>query len=160
MLLALETVFLCLLFFFFCWLGTGSDEKNLKSFRSYPPAVQEMLRKDPRWQGKIKEASPVQVFLSNVILFIIVLLPFGWSLKTEGFFGNFLNILIMGQAINGFDLLMDLLWFRRARRTRFEGTKEDDGLYRDPQNHIGAFLRGIPAFLLVAVIDGCLLMLF
>ena len=35
-----ETVILCSAFFVFCVLGTGTDEKNLRYYMSYPDEVQ------------------------------------------------------------------------------------------------------------------------
>lgn len=161
MLLIIETAGLCLLFWLLCYLGTGTDEKNIKSYRSYPDAVQSMLKADPKLKGMIRETSPAAVFFSNVLLFSVILFFFGLSVKKETFSGNFLNILILGQVLNAFDyFVMDLLWFRNTRRTRFQGTEKEDRLYRDPQNHRKAFLRGIGAFFLVALIDGGLLSLF
>ena len=160
MLFTLETIGLCLLFYWICWSSTGTDEKNIKSFRSYPDEVQKMLREDPVLRDKIKEPSLGAVFLSNVVLFSVILLPFGISVSKDGFILNFLNMLIMGQCINAFDLIMDLIWFRHSKRTRFEGTKDQDALYQDPKNHIKAFLRGILAFIVVAIVDGFVLSLF
>lgn len=160
MLLFSETLGLCLLFWLLCWLSTGSDEKNIKSYRSYPDPVQKMLREKEALRGKIPKSSPLQVFFSNVILFSVILFLLGLPLVKPSFLENFLNILIMGQVLNAFDFfIMDLLWFRRSRRTRFEGTKERDDLYRDPKNHFAAFLRGIPAFIVTALIDGWILTL-
>ena len=161
MLLAFEALILCLLFWLICYLGTGTDEKNVKSFRSYPDAVQSMLKADDRLKGKIPGTGPVAVFFSTVLTFSVVLLIFGLPLKAESLFGNFLNILILGEILNAFDyFVMDLLWFRNSRRTRFRGTEDNDELYRDPRNHRAAFLRGIGAFFAVAVIDGLILSVF
>ena len=160
MLLFFETLGLCLLFWLLCYVGTGSDEKNVKSFRSYPDPVQKMLQENKALRGRIPKGSPLQVFVSNVILFSLILFLLGIPLAKPSFLENFLNILIMGQVLNAFDFfIMDLLWFRRSRRTRFEGTKDRDDLYRDPKNHFAAFLRGIPAFLVTALIDGWILTL-
>ena len=159
MFLTIETVLCCLLFFLCCYLGTGTDEKNVRSYRSYPAAVQKMLREDPVLCKKIKNTPVYRVFLSNIVLFSAVFLPFGIFIRESGFLPNFLNILIIGQSVNGFDLLMDLLWFRSTKRTRFHGTEENDLLYQDPRNHLAAFFRGIPAFAIVAVIDGLILSL-
>ena len=161
MLLAGETLGLCLLFWLICYLGTGTDEKNMKSFGSYPDEVQKMLRENEKLRGLIHKSNPLAVFFSNVVLFSVILLAAGLPLRTQGFLPNFLNILIMGQGLNAFDFfVMDLLWFRRTKRTRFTGTEDQDDLYRDPKNHLAAFLRGIAAFAVVAVIDGFLLTLF
>lgn len=39
MILVIEVIALCSIFFLICILGTGSDEKNLKSYSSYPDEV-------------------------------------------------------------------------------------------------------------------------
>ena len=132
----------------------------MKSYGSYPPQVQKMLRENEKLKGLIRETSPWKVFLSNVLLFSVILFFLGLPLREKSIFSNFLHILAMGQTLNAFDFfIMDLIWFRHTKRTRFTGTEEDDRLYRDPGNHFFAFLRGIPAFILVAVIDGVILSL-
>lgn len=35
-----------LLFWFMCYLGTGTDKKNIKGFRSYPDEVQKRVLKN------------------------------------------------------------------------------------------------------------------
>lgn len=158
MLLTVETIVLCLIFWLLCYLGTGTDEKNLKSFRSYPDAVQSMLKADPRLKDKIPPNAPGAVFVSNVMTFTVVLFFFGLPLRREAFLLNFMHILIFGEVLNGFDFfIMDLCWFRNSRRTRFRGTEDQDQLYRNPKNHFLAFLRGIPAFLITAILDGLIL---
>ena len=159
--LMFELLVLCLVFWLLCYLGTGTDEKNLKSFRSYPDGVQSMLKADPELKDKIKISSPALVFVSNVVTFGVILFFFGLPLKSQAFLQNFMNILILGEGLNAFDFfIMDLMWFRNTRRTRFRGTEDNDQLYQNPKNHFAAFLRGIPAFILTALIDGALLSLF
>ena len=46
MLLA-EGMLLCSLFWAFCWLGTGSDEKNIRNFSTYPDEVQKIVKARP-----------------------------------------------------------------------------------------------------------------
>lgn len=46
MLLA-EGMLLCSLFWAFCWLGTGSDEKNIRNFSTYPDEVQKIVKASP-----------------------------------------------------------------------------------------------------------------
>ena len=48
---------LCLIFFGLCFLGTGTDEKNLKNYMSYPDEVQEKIKNIEDYHGKFKEAS-------------------------------------------------------------------------------------------------------
>ena len=155
-----EGVFLCTLFWGVCWFGTGSDEKNIRNFLSYPEVVQKIIILRPELAGRIQQRGPVVVFANNLLLFTALLFALGLITRQDNFTGNFLNALLLGQALNLFDLLViDLLWWRHTRRVRFTGTENRSKLYADPGKHISSFLRGIVMFLLAALINGCLLTL-
>lgn len=158
MVLPIELVVLCGLFWGGCWLGTGGDDKNIRSFSSYPETVQKLVRACPELAGKIRPQSPAMTFAGNLLLFTVVLFVAGLPARQEDFAGNFLNALILGQGLNLFDLVViDLLWWRHTKRVRFSGTENRPELYADPSNHIASFLRGIVMLLLVAILDGWLL---
>lgn len=159
-LLILELTTLCLVFWAICFLNTGSDEKNVKSFTSYPDEVQKIVKKNPKLQPKIKSISPVASFTSNILVFGVVLFIFGLFLKKPSFKTNFINLLILGQVLNAFDfLIIDMLWWRHSKRIRFEGTKDRAELYSNPKKHFISFLKGIALFLILALIDGLILSL-
>ena len=66
---------LCLLFWLICFLNTGNDKKNMLGFRSYPKAVQEAVKNDSTLsEFAPKKASLIRVFMSNLILFTVILL--------------------------------------------------------------------------------------
>ena len=156
--LILELIILCALFWGICYLNTGSDDKNIKSYASYPDEVQEMIKKNPVLQSKIKTVLPVMSFVSNILVFGVVLLIFGVFVKKDGFMANFTNLLILGQCLNAFDfLVIDMLWWRNSKRIRFTGTEDRQDLYSNPKKHFVSFLKGIIAFLIIAVIDGMIL---
>lgn len=46
---------LCLIFFAICYLGTGTDEKNLKNYMSYPEEVQAKIKEIEEYRGKYRE---------------------------------------------------------------------------------------------------------
>ena len=97
-------------------------------------------------------------FAGNLLLFTALLFAMGLLTRQEYFAGNFLNTLLLGQALNLFDfLVIDLLWWRHTKRVRFSGTEESPELYADPRKHFYAFLRGVLLFLAVALINGYLL---
>ena len=155
-----ETSVLCLLFFFICYANTGTDEKNIKSYNSYPDEVQNILKNNPEFLSSIKTVKPSVSFISNLITFTIVLFIFGFFIRENNFGANFFNILFMGEILNAFDLLIiDLLWWRNSERIRFTGSKDKPELYKNPKKHIASFFRGAVVFLLVAFIDGFLLTL-
>ena len=91
----------------------------------------------------------IKVFISNLIMFSIILFIFGLFIKTENFTGNFINVLILGEVLNLFDLVViDLLWWRNTKRIRFSDIPEKEK-YQDPKQHIGSFERGIIMYLII-----------
>lgn len=159
-LLILELIILCLIFWGICFLNTGSDEKNIKSYVSYPDEVQKIIKENPDLQKKIKSVSPIASFASNILVFGLVLFIFGLFLKKPSFKTNFINLMILGQALNAFDFfVIDMLWWRNSKRIRFEGTKNRAELYSNPKKHFISFFKGILLFLIIALIDGLILSL-
>ena len=66
MLLA-EGMLLCSLFWAFCWLGTGSDEKNIRNFSTYPDEVQKIVKARPELSGNIRQRGPAAIFAGNLL---------------------------------------------------------------------------------------------
>lgn len=122
-----EVFILYVLFFLICYCNTGSDEKNIKSFSSYPNEIQLILRENANIYNKIKITTPLISFISNIIVFTAILFVFGLFIKKVSFTDNFTNVLILGQSLNLFDfLVIDLLWWRNSTRIRFTGTEHMD----------------------------------
>ncbi len=158
MLFAVETILLCFFFLIICLLGTGTDEKNVKSLASYPDAVQEKIKNDPILGAKVKIRSPAAVFASNLLMYSVLLLVLCFFIRKEDFLPNFLTVLLMGEILNAFDFfVIDLLWWRHTKRVRFSGTENQPELYRDPKKHFISFLKGIVLFCFTALIDGLIL---
>lgn len=138
-----------------CFLGTGTDKKNLKGLRSYPDKVQLIVRE--RLSGAPKEKSIFSILLSNLLfftlLFSVIGLVFTSILVFDGFLSAFWYFLILGEGLGLFDLLViDLLWWRNTKRIRFSFLPDKE-LYQDPGKHIGSFIRGIPLFVAVAALS-------
>lgn len=158
--LIIEIIILCAVFFALCFLGTGTDEKNLKSYASYPDEVQKCIREVDEYQGKYREANKLVTWFANLVVFLVLFMIFGAFLREKDFSQNFINLLILGQALNIFDLVViDLLWWRNTKRIRLTKVPEKS-LYQNPKKHIEAFLRAIPMYIVVAAVDGYLLTIF
>ena len=154
MTLLLECILICLLMWGICYLNTGSDEKNMKSLRSYPLELQNLMK-----DHQVKESRKMSVFVSNVVMFGVIELIFGYFMKTDVFVHNFVALLILGQVLNVFDLVViDLMWWRNSPRIRFKDFP-DPQLYKNPQQHIDSFKRALIMFTVVALIDGLILTL-
>lgn len=158
--LIIEIIILCAVFFALCFLGTGTDEKNLKSYASYPDEVQKRIREVDEYQGKYHEANKLATWFANLVVFLVSFMIFGAFLREKDFSQNFIKLLILGQALNIFDLfVIDLLWWRNTKRIRFSKIPEKS-LYQNPKKHNEAFLRAIPMYIVVAAVDGYFLTLF
>ena len=53
--LVIETIILCSAFFALCFLGTGTDEKNLRNCMSYPEEIQKQIKEIEEYQGNIRK---------------------------------------------------------------------------------------------------------
>ena len=159
--LLIESIVLCLIFFVICFLGTGSDEKNIKSFDSYPDEIQDIIINNDRLKNKIVRKSSHMSFISNIFIFSIVLFLFGFIIRTDSWKQNFINILILGEVLNAFDFFfIDMIWWRNTKRVRFKGTEKLDIVYKNPKKHISSFLKGIVVFVIVALVDTVMLSFF
>lgn len=154
-------VLVAVLFYFIywgaCFLGTGTDRKNLAGLRSYPEAVQRKVREYPALQTSVPKEKPLySILLGNLLMFTAVFSVLGLVLKSvlhlTDYWSAFLYFLVLGEGLGLFDLLViDLLWWRNTKRIRFSFLSEKS-LYQDPQKHLESFWRGIPLFAVVAAL--------
>lgn len=155
-----------LFFFYTCFKNTGSDELNMRGFRSYPDIVQGKVRKDPKLSKIAPKENPSisTILISNFIIFTVIFSAIGVlahkGMNFTSYLDCFLYFLILGEGLGLFDLvIIDLLWWRNTSRIRFSCLK-DRSYYQDPKKHIDSFLRGIPLFVVVAVVVAFIVRLF
>lgn len=79
-------VTVALAFYLFCWLccflGTGTDRKNLAGLRSYPDAVQQTVRECDELKGSVPpEKGLISILAGNLLLFTVVFSVPGLALK-------------------------------------------------------------------------------
>lgn len=156
--LVLCFLLLCALLFLACYLGTGGDERNMRSFWSYPAAAREAALREPRLAAMAPPAPGLKgrmaSFLGNLALFTALLTLAGLIARPTGFAEAFLGLLAVGEGLGLFDLLViDALWWRRSPRVRLSGARDPE-LYRDMRPHLASFARGVPMFALAALFAG------
>lgn len=156
------TAFAFYLFYWFCcFLGTGTDRKNLAGLRSYPDTVQKSVREHVVLGKSAPQEKPVvSILFGNLILFTVAFSVLGFAMKNilglDSFWSAFWFFLALGEGLGLFDLvIIDLLWWRNTKRIRFSFLPEKSH-YQDPSKHIGSFLRGIPLFAVVAVLSAAI----
>lgn len=160
----ISAVVLYFLYWFFCFLGTGTDKKNLLGLRSYPDEVQRTVKNEPSLSPYLpKEKTILSVLFGNLLLFTVVFSVLGIVLKSvlglTDYLSAFVYFLLLGEGLGVFDLLViDLLWWRNTKRIRFSFIPEKQA-YQNPKKHVGSFLRGIPLFAVVAAITAIIVTL-
>ncbi len=158
-------ILFCALLFYVCYKNTGTDQKNMLGFRNYPDNVQEACRKSSKLKNIVPEIKSVSTILvSNFILFTILFSFVGVlavnQLNFTSYLDAFIYFLILGEVLNAFDLfVIDLLWWRNTPRIRFSILKEKEP-YQDPKKHVDSFLRGIPMYIVVALVVAFIVRLF
>ena len=90
MILAIETIILCIIFFLLCFGGAGTDDKNLKNYSSYPDKVQNQIKEIIEYQGRFKESNKIIVFISNFLLFLPLFFILGLFIRENNFYHNFI----------------------------------------------------------------------
>ena len=155
MTIKITTAFLFYLFYWFCcFLGTGTDKKNLAGLRSYPDTVQRAAQEHPvLGKAAPKETSLLSILLGNLLLFTGVFSALGLALKGILGLDDFGTAVWFFLALGLFDFtVIDLLWWRSTKRIRFSFLPEK-APYQDPSKHMDSFLRGVPLFAAVALLS-------
>ena len=108
-----------LVFGLFAGWAPGATRKTSVIFLLTPDEVQKIVKARPELSGNIRQRGPAAIFAGNLLLFTALLFAMGLLTRQEYFAGNFLNTLLLGQALNLFDfLVIDLLWWRHTKRVR------------------------------------------
>lgn len=150
------SVVVWLVFWLCCYLGTGSDEKNLIGLRSYPDEVINIVKQQPNLKVPQDKSIP-QILIGNFVMFTIICVVIGSVFKEylhlDSFSQAFLFFLLLTEGLGVFDLVViDLLWWRNTERIRFSFLK-DKSYYQNPKKHIDSFIRGIPLFVVVSLVS-------
>ena len=84
----------------------------------------------------------------------------GTDKNLDGYLSAFWYFLAFSEGLGLFDLLViDLLWWRNTKRTRFSFLPEKK-YYQNPKKHIESFWRGIPLFAAVAALSALIVTAF
>ncbi len=104
-----------------------------------------------------RENPPLPFGSAIFLLFTVVFSALGLALRgvlnLDGYLSAFWYFLAFSEGLGLFDLLViDLLWWRNTKRTRFSFLPEKK-YYQNPKKHIESFWRGIPLFAAVAALS-------
>ena len=154
MIIAIESVVLCLVFTLMVWL---MSREPIKSLYNYPPKIQERVKSLDEYKDRIPtQKNKLAAKLGACILFIIVLSLIlryvnGYSAFLQAFGYGFL----LWTIVNLWDaVVLDIIWFCHDPHFVFKGTEDMVSDYHDYWFHIKGFFIGEALALVVCALAG------
>ena len=154
MIIAIESVVLCLVFTLLVWLMARDP---IKSLYNYPPKIQDRVKSLEEYKDKIPtQKNKLAAKLGASVLFVVVLSLLlryvnGYTTFLQAFGGGFL----LWTAVNLWDaVVLDIIWFCHDPRFVLKGTEDMVSDYRDYWFHIKGFFIGEALALVVCAAAG------
>ena len=157
MILVIEGIVLCGLFFLMVFLMSRNPIKELYN---YPPAIQERVKSLEEYKDQIPtKKNKIWVKLIASVLFVVVLSLIlryinGYTTFLEGFGYGFL----LWTVVNLFDaIVLDIIWFCHDPHFVIKGTEDMVKDYHDYWFHIKGFFIGEALALIVCALSGLII---
>ena len=154
MILAVESVFLCVMFTLMVYL---MSRKPIKSLYNYPPKIQERVRSLEAYRDQIPtQQNKLKAKLGACVLFIVILSLIlrninGCTTFRQAFGCGFL----LWTVVNLWDaIVLDIIWFCHDPHFVFQGTEDMVSDYHDYWFHIKGFFIGEGLALVVCAVAG------
>lgn len=154
MILAIESVVLCLLFTLMVY---GMSRDPIKQLYNYPPKVQERVRSLPEYEGKIPtQKNKLTAKLTASVLFIVILsLILRYVNGCTSFLQAFGTGFLLWTIVNLWDaIVLDILWFCHDPHYVLKGTEDMVSDYHDYWFHIKGFFIGEALAFVVCALTG------
>ena len=154
MVIAIESIVLCLIFTVMVYL---MSREPIKSLYNYPPKIQARVKSLDEYKDKIPtQKNKLAAKLSACILFIVVL---SLILRYINGYTTFLQAfgygLLLWTIVNLWDAVaLDIIWFCHDPHFVFKGTEDMVSDYHDYCFHIKGFFIGEGLSLIVCAIAG------
>ena len=154
MVLAIESVVLCLLFTLMVY---GMSRDPIKQLYNYPPKIQERVRSLPEYEGKIPtQKNKLAAKLTASVFFIVILsLILRYVNGCTSFLPAFGTGFLLWTIVNLWDaIVLDILWFCHDPHYVLKGTEDMVSDYHDYRFHIKGFFIGEALALVVCALAG------
>ncbi len=154
MIIAIESVVLCLVFTLMVCL---MSREPIKSLYNYPPKIQERVKLLDEYKDKIPtQKNKLTAKLGACVLFIVILSLIlryvnGYTTFLQAFGYGFL----LWTIVNLWDaVVLDMIWFCHDPHFVFKGTEDMVSDYHDYWFHIKGFFTGEALALIVCALAG------
>ena len=154
MIIAIESIVLCLVFTLMVYL---MSREPIKSLYNYPPKIQERVRTLPEYKDQIPtQKNKLAAKLTASVLFVVILsLVLRYVNGCTAFLRAFGTGFLLWTIVNLWDaIVLDILWFCHDPHFVFKRTEDMVSDYLDYWFHIKGFFIGEALALGVCAIAG------
>lgn len=157
MVIAIESVILCLIFTIMVYI---MSREPIKTLYNYPPKIQERVKSLDQYKDKIPtEENKIGAKIGASILFLIILCVVlryinGYTTFLESFGYGFL----LWTIVNLYDaIVLDIIWFCHDKYFVFKGTEDMIKEYHNYWFHIKGFFIGEGLALIICSLAGVII---
>ena len=157
MIIAIESVILCLIFTIMVYF---ISREPIKTLYNYPPKIQERVKSLEEYKDKIPtEENKIGAKIGASILFLIILCVLlryvnGYTTFLESFGYGFL----LWTIVNLWDVIvLDIIWFCHDKQFVFKGTEDMIKEYHNYWFHIKGFFIGECLALIICLLSGLII---
>ena len=157
MIIAIESIILCLIFTIMVYI---MSREPIKTLYNYPPKIQERVKSLDEYKNKIPtQENKIITKLFALILFLIIICIVlryinGYTTFIEAFGFGFL----LWTIVNLYDaIVLDIIWFCHDKHFVFKGTEDMVKEYHDYWFHIKGFFIGEKFALIICALAGTII---
>jgi len=157
MILAIESVILCLLFTVMVYF---MSREPIKTLYNYPPKIQERVKSLDEYKDKIptNENKVVAKVIASIIFLIIICIVLRYINGYTTFKDSFIYGLILWTIVNLYDaIVLDIIWFCHDKHFVFKGTEDMIDEYHNYLFHIKGFFIGEGLALIICSLAGLII---
>ena len=157
MIIAIESIVLCLIFTIMVYL---ISREPIKTLYNYPPSIQERVKTLKEYQNKIptKENKIIAKVFASIIFLIIICIVLRYINGYKTFVESFGYGFLLWTIVNFYDvIILDIIWFCHDKHFVFKGTEDMINEYHNYLFHIKGFFIGEFLALVICAIAGLII---
>ena len=157
MIIAIESIILCLIFSIMVYI---ISKDPIKTLYNYPPKIQERVKSLDSYKDKIptQENKIIAKIFASILFLIIICVVLRYINGYTTFVKSFEYGFLLWTIVNSYDaIVLDIIWFCHDEQFVIEGTEDMVDEYHNYLFHIKGFFIGECLALIICAIAGLII---